>query len=107
MSETKKMVMENICFLLNQFIRCGAYENIIFCLVMHEQGIIDGILSGLEAGIRSEDVIQRSIARIGMYEESTWQIKYILYNTVVDNTTMEEKDVYDWFNYFRFLISKS
>ena len=23
--ETKKMVMENICFLLNQFIRCSAY----------------------------------------------------------------------------------
>lgn len=94
--ETKKMVMENICFLLNQFIRCDAYENIIFCWVMHEQGIIDGILSELEAGnclvhtislvcdleelrkrlqkdieagIRSEDVIQRSIARIGMYEE--------------------------------------
>lgn len=94
--ETKKMVMENICFLLNQFIRCGAYENIIFCWVMHEQGIIDGILSELEAGnclvhtislvcdadelrkrlqkdikagIRSEDVIQRSLARIGMYEK--------------------------------------
>ncbi|MGF0031660.1 AAA family ATPase [Bariatricus sp. SGI.154] len=32
----KKMVMENICFLLNQFIRCSAYENIIFCWVMHE-----------------------------------------------------------------------
>ena len=94
--ETKKMVMENICFLLNQFIRCSAYENIIFCWVMHEQGIIDEIISKLEtgdckiytislicdadslrkrlqkdidAGIRSEDVIQRSIARIGLYEE--------------------------------------
>lgn len=94
--ETKKMVMENICFLLNQFIRCNAYENIIFCWVMHEQGIIDEIISKLEtedcqiytislmcdadslrkrlqkdidAGIRSADVIQRSIARIGLYEE--------------------------------------
>ncbi len=94
--ETKKMVMENICFLLNQFIRCIAYENIIFCWVMHEQAIIDEILLKLEtenclvhtislicdadglrkrlqkdvdAGIRSADVIQRSIARIGLYEE--------------------------------------
>lgn len=48
--ETKKMVMENICFLLNQFIRCSAYENIIFCWVMHEQAIIDEILLKLETG---------------------------------------------------------
>lgn len=95
-SETKKMVMENICFLLNQFIHCSAYENIIFCWVMHEQAIIDEILSKLDtedcmvysislvcdadrlrerlqkdvdAGIRSEDVIERSIARIGLYEK--------------------------------------
>ncbi len=94
--EEELMVMENICFLLNQFIRCSAYENIIFCWVMHEQGIIDEIISKLEtedcqiytislicdvdvlkkrlqkdidAGIRSEDVIQRSIARIGLYEK--------------------------------------
>ena len=30
-AETQKMVLENICFLLNQFIRCSAYEHIIFC----------------------------------------------------------------------------
>lgn len=95
-AETKKMVMENICFLLNQFIRCSAYENIIFCWVMHEQAIIDEILSKLEleacqvhaislicseaalrdrlqkdvdAGVRSEDVIRRSVARIALYEK--------------------------------------
>ena len=28
--ETKNMVMDNICFLLNQFIHCSAYNNIIF-----------------------------------------------------------------------------
>ena len=96
MQETKKMVMENICFLLNQFIRCSAYENIIFCWVMHEQTIIDEILSkpdiehclvhiislicdadelrkrlqkDVDAGIRSEDAIHRSIARVGLYED--------------------------------------
>lgn len=94
--ETKKMVMENICFLLNQFIHCSAYENIVICWVMHEQAIIDEILSKLEtedclihtislicdadglrkrlqkdvdAGIRSADVIQRSISRIDLYEK--------------------------------------
>ena len=28
-TETKKMVIENICFLLNNFIHCPVYENII------------------------------------------------------------------------------
>ena len=93
--ETKQMVMENVCFLLNNFLRCSAFENIVFCWVMHEQAIIDGILSRIEtsnfkihlislvcgeqalrtrlskdvkAGIRTEDVIRRSIERIPFYE---------------------------------------
>lgn len=93
--ETKKMVMENIVFLLNNFIRCPAYENIIFCWVMHEQGIIDALLSKLElsacevhvislvceaeelrarlqkdvdAGRREKDMIPGSLKRIPFYE---------------------------------------
>lgn len=45
--ETKQMVLENICFLLNNFIKCSAYENIVFFWVMHEQNIIDHIVSRL------------------------------------------------------------
>lgn len=41
--ETKRVVLENITFLLNNFIHCSAYENIIYCWVIHEQGIIDNI----------------------------------------------------------------
>lgn len=94
--ETKKMVLENIAFLLNNFIQCHAYENIIFCWVMHEQGIIDDILSRLDTsgyqvhaislvcseealrerlqkdvdmGMRTADVIPRSLARLPMYEK--------------------------------------
>ncbi|BAK97424.1 hypothetical protein OBV_02260 [Oscillibacter valericigenes Sjm18-20] len=94
--ETKRMVVENICFLLNNFIRCSAYENIVFCWVMHQQAIINDILSRLEtenckihtislvcseralrvrlrkdvdAGIREEDVIQRSIQRLPLYDK--------------------------------------
>ncbi|BAE81830.1 AAA family ATPase [Desulfitobacterium hafniense] len=94
--ETKRMVIQNICFLLNNFIRCSAYENIIFCWVMHQQAIIDDILSQLDtvnctvhsislicseqalrtrlekdvaSGIRAEDVVKRSIERIPLYEK--------------------------------------
>ena len=35
--ETKEMVMQNICCLLNNFLHCTAYENVIFCWVMHKQ----------------------------------------------------------------------
>ena len=93
--ETKRMVVENICFLLNNFIKCSAYENIVFCWVMHQQAILDDILSRLEtanctvhtislvcgeqalrarlrkdvdAGIRGKDVIQRSIERLPLYD---------------------------------------
>ena len=93
--ETKAMVTDNICFLLNNFLRCSAYENIIFCWVMHEQFIIDSIVERLNtencnvkcislmtdeatlrkrlgadinAGIRTKDVIERSIARISKYQ---------------------------------------
>ena len=47
--ETKAMVMNNICYLLNNFLKCSAYDNIIFCWVMHEQSIIDFILKKLDA----------------------------------------------------------
>ena len=94
--ETKTMVMDNICHLLQNFLRCTAYENIIFCWVMHEQSIIKDILSRLDvgdtevkaisllasekaitarlekdvaSGIRTPDVIKRSIARIPLYEK--------------------------------------
>lgn len=93
--ETKKMVIENICFLLNQFINCPAYENIIFCWVMHKQEVIDNIVSKLnlencrikiislvcdpkelikrlnkdiECGIRTNDVLKRSLEYLLMYK---------------------------------------
>ena len=94
-AETKEMVIKNICAVLNNFLKCSAYENIIFCWVMHEQSIIDAILSGLDtancrvltvsllcseqeltqrlqkdvaAGIRTPDVIERSVQRIPLYQ---------------------------------------
>ncbi len=93
--ETKEMVIDNICYLLNHFIQCSAYENIIFCWVMHEQSIIDTILNkvkitdcvvkvvslmaneetltkrimkDVDSGRRGADVLERSIARIPFYQ---------------------------------------
>lgn len=97
-TETKTMVMNNIVYQLNQFISCSEIENIIFCWVMHEQSIIDEILSrvdinhchvytfslvcsddtlkehlqaDIDAGIRSQDIIERSLARMKLYNQLT------------------------------------
>lgn len=45
--ETKAMVLDNITHLLRNFLACSAYENVIFCWVMHRQEILDAILSAL------------------------------------------------------------
>ena len=92
--ETKAMVVRNICYLLNSFLHCSVYENIIFCWVMHEQSIIDSILEKLDIdncqvkrisliadesnlrrrltadvtrGARTADIIDRSVARMSIY----------------------------------------
>ncbi|MHB8130084.1 MAG: AAA family ATPase [Mobilitalea sp.] len=100
--ETKQMVVENICFLLNNFIKCSAYENIVFCWVMHLQTIIDDIVSCLDttncnvhsislicsekalqtrlrkdvdSGIRTENIIGRSIEYLSLYDKlSTYKV---------------------------------
>ncbi len=47
-AETKKMVEQNIYYLLNNFLHCSVYQNIIFCWVMHEQVILDHLLAALD-----------------------------------------------------------
>ena len=93
--ETKAMVTDNICYLLNNFLHCSAYENVVFCWVMHQQSIIDSIVKKLnlentevkcisliadednlrgrlmtdvQNGIRTADIIERSMARIPLYQ---------------------------------------
>ncbi|MCH5142096.1 MAG: AAA family ATPase [Clostridiales bacterium] len=94
--ETKNMVTDNICYLLNNFLHCSAYDNIIFCWVMHRQDIVDKLLKNLdtsqcdvkvisltcdektlrerlqkdiEKGVRTADVIDRSIERLPLYRD--------------------------------------
>lgn len=93
--ETKQMVLDNIRYLLNSFLGCSAYQNILFCWVMHEQSILDVILSGLaldgcevcalslictpevleerlrqdiRRGLRGPDSIPRSQSRLPLYD---------------------------------------
>lgn len=49
-AETKRMVMDNICCLLNNFLRCSAVDHVIFCWVMHRREILDELLSRLDTG---------------------------------------------------------
>ena len=85
--ESMAMVTDNICHILNNFLKCSIFENVIFCWVMHRQEIIDEIIGCLEGefelrsislvctpdslkqrlsedvrrGVRQPDVIERSI----------------------------------------------
>lgn len=93
--ETKEMVIRNITFQLKQFLACSEFEYVIFCWVMHEQAIIDEICKQLDLqdvclscysivceesilkerlmrdvalGKRSLELIERTIARLPLYE---------------------------------------
>ena len=91
--QTRAMVLDNISYLLNNFLRCSAYRHIVFCWVMHEQSIIDAITVRLQspcriipvsllcsertlyrrlnadirAGVRTRDVLERSLSRLPLY----------------------------------------
>jgi hypothetical protein len=45
--ETKAMVNSNIAYLLNGFLACSEFENVIFCWVLHEQHILDNLINAL------------------------------------------------------------
>lgn len=110
-AETQRMVLDNICYLLNNFLHCSVYTNILFGWVMHEQKIIDHILSHLDlqdctvhtislicdanalrirlqkdidAGLRSADILERSTARLPLYHH----LRTIQINT--SHKTVEE-----------------
>lgn len=92
--ETKAMVMDNICHMLNNFLVCSAYENVIFGWVMDQQSILDDLkgrlaLADVEVktvslvctpteleerldmdvarGVREPDVVARSLDRLPLY----------------------------------------
>ena len=93
-AETRAMVLDSIAHLLCNDLRCSAFDHVIFCWVMHEQAIIDALLARLplsgvqvirislvcspavlagrlqrdvDAGLRTPDVIPRSLAYLPLY----------------------------------------
>lgn len=93
--ETKALVQDNILHTLEGFLACPAFETVIFCWVLHRQEIIDGLLARLDlrdvqawvftlmvtpealrchikkdiaAGLRTPDVLERSLERLALYE---------------------------------------
>ena len=108
--ETKAMVEDNICHMLNNFLKCSEFDNIIFCWVMHQQVIMDDLLSRLDthdtkvfrfslicsdaaltqrlssdvaSGMRKADIIARSLAR---------QRNYLVMDTEkIDTTELSPK----------------
>ena len=113
--ETKKMVMNNIVYQLNQFIHCSSIDYVIFGWVMHEQAIIDEIVKRLDKcefvpislicnesaltkriekdiceGKRTQSDLKRSLARLEMYHAlNTYKIDVSSLN--VENTVKELK----------------
>ena len=47
--ENKAMVLDNIAYLLNAYLRNSGYEYILFCWVMHQEEIVQDILKRLQA----------------------------------------------------------
>ncbi len=94
--ENKAMVLDNITHLLKAYLNNSGYEYVIFCWVIHQEEIFRQILEPLcgmdfelhritlmcsetalrqrlgldvQNGIRQPDVIERSVARLPLYEK--------------------------------------
>ena len=100
--ETKSMAEQNMTYLLNNFLRCSAYENVIFCWVMHTESLIKRVQSwikgsdhnlykfsliccenilktrlkkDIKAGLRENSILDRALERCPNYlEMSTTKI---------------------------------
>ena len=93
--ETKALVLDNICSVLNRFLSCTVFNNVVCCWVLHQQEIWDTILTRIDTrgwkvvcvsltaspevltdrlkkdiaqGSRQPDVIQRSLDRLPLYQ---------------------------------------
>lgn len=93
--ETRAMVLGNIRHTLNSFLHCSAFENAIFCWVLHQRAIWDSVLEGLDTagwrvvqvslvctpqtlrrrlerdvrrGLRAPDAIGRALAYLPLYD---------------------------------------
>lgn len=94
--ENKKMVIDNITYLLNAYLKNSGFQYIVFCWVIHQEPIFEQILSRLntehelhkislicteealrahimkdvEKGIRTVEQIETSTARLKLYKDN-------------------------------------
>ena len=113
-NETKKIVMNNIVYCLNNFIHSTTYQNIIFCWVIPTQEILDTLIDQLDLtnvclhkitlvsnqeqlikrikkdidkGIRKEDVIERSLQYLDGYHKMDTihiDVSYLSIDEIID-----------------------
>jgi len=94
--ETKKIVQDNIRYLLRNFLSCSSYKYVLFSWVMHQEKILNNIINTLDGiefqlykfslvcseqalekrlsidvnlGLRNEEIIDRSLERLEMYQD--------------------------------------
>ena len=94
--ETKALVQGNIVTLLGRYLACGAFQNVVFCWVMHQRETVQSLLAALPlegvevawvtllareetlrrriggdvaAGLRTWDVLGRSLERLACCRE--------------------------------------
>lgn len=98
--ETKGMVIDNITYVLKNYLKCREFEHVVFCWVIHHMSILEDIIEKLdsqefelhvitlisnEEALKSRlmndiyndkreiDVINRSISRLELYDKMATQ----------------------------------
>lgn len=88
--ETRKIVIDNIIHLLNNYINSDTYKNIVFCWVMHKQSIIDDILNNLNLS----NCFVHNISLITTKEELTNRLNIDIKNGIRDNNIIQRSFEY-------------
>ena len=131
--ETKAMVMDNITHILNNFLACSAYDHVIFCWVLHEQEILDTLLSRLDCrnaevhlyslildekslekrlnkdicqGLRQKDILERSIERIPLYEKLNTKKIHVSRQKDILERSIERIPLYEKLNTKKIHVSR-
>lgn len=112
---TKTVVLDNIIYMLKNYMLCGEFENIIFCWVLNDESVIDRIKSEIErlgfdiyvftlicgeaelerrllkdvkSGARTDDVIKRALSYLRFYDNMDTEKIY------ADNLSAAETALY-------------